>query len=147
MADTDLHDCHDCGAKPGEFHQSGCDVERCARCGHQAIACNCIYEVCGMDVETMEFDHPDVYTGGPTQAMQVIWAAQWGHKRLPWTGKWPGEAECEEFGWYCKEVPGKGWMPCDKDDPDCKGGHLNRLYAEAVWDANLGRFVRREQLN
>jgi hypothetical protein len=33
--------CHDCGAKPGQFHVDGCDVERCPKCGAQFLGCDC----------------------------------------------------------------------------------------------------------
>lgn len=60
--------------------------------------------------------------------------------RLPWTGEWPGKAECREFGWYSKMEPGQGWVPCDKDEP---GAHenLNRLAIDAVWSKEQGRYI------
>jgi hypothetical protein len=51
-------------------------------------------------------------------------------------------AECREFGWYAKRVPGAGWVPCDQSDPDGIPD-LNRLHTEADWDRRGGRFVRR----
>ncbi|MFB3893474.1 MAG: hypothetical protein ACE15C_15785 [Phycisphaerae bacterium] len=32
-------ECHDWGAKPGDLHAPGCDVERCPRCGNQLFIC------------------------------------------------------------------------------------------------------------
>jgi len=132
--------CGDCGVQPGQLHQPGCDVERCPRCGFQAISCDCIYEVCGIDPGTLERTHPDVYANGPTGQMHQTWDAEWAGRRMLWTGDYPGCAESREFGWYAKLVPGKGWVACGPDDPDATED-LNRLYREAVWDVERQRFV------
>jgi hypothetical protein len=33
--------CGDCGAREGDIHNDGCDVERCAFCDGQLISCDC----------------------------------------------------------------------------------------------------------
>jgi len=103
--------CGDCGVEAGEFHLTGCDIERCAYCGRQAIGCEC--------------------TEAEVNSVP----------RLPWTGVWPGEAECVEWGWFASFVPGAGWARCLPTDPGA-GPDLNRLYADAAWDRQLRRWVK-----
>jgi hypothetical protein len=61
--------------------------------------------------------------------------------RLPWTGTFPGVAECLEFGWYAKRAP-IGWQSCSADDPAAIPD-LNRLYTEAIWDREHKRWVKK----
>ncbi len=37
-------DCRDCATPLGGLHHPGCTVERCSRCGDQAICCICTGE-------------------------------------------------------------------------------------------------------
>ncbi len=60
-------------------------------------------------------------------------------EQLPWSGEWPGVAECREFGWYSKPTP-IGWKSCSKDDPGASED-LNRLHVAAIWDKSKGRYV------
>ncbi len=63
--------------------------------------------------------------------------------RMPWTGEWPGVAECREFGWYATPGP-RGWVPCGQDEPGLVMEDLNRLHAQARWDRRNKRFVMRK---
>jgi hypothetical protein len=106
--------CHDCGVAPGQYHRPGCDVEQCPTCGRQLLTCGCDF-VGGLGVPPLD-------------------------DRMPWKGIWPGEEECREWGWYCLLVPGR--VPCGADDPGASCDFA-RLKAEAVWDRDAKRFVRR----
>jgi hypothetical protein len=121
----DLHQslttCHDCGARPGQYHQLGCDVERCPRCGGQLLQCL----MCGC----VESD-PDEPWPPPLDDREV------------WTGEWPGKQECREFGWYVKEAPGEqASVPCRTDDLEPRED-LNRLRKESEWDRQEKRYVQ-----
>jgi hypothetical protein len=41
--------CGDCHALEGEYHELGCDLERCPFCGDQLISCDCCYEILNID--------------------------------------------------------------------------------------------------
>jgi hypothetical protein len=136
--------CPDCGAKPDELHKSGCDVERCALCGGQLISCPCVYEVNGMNTNTLKQDHPTIYNEGATGDMWVKYETEVAKVggSLPWEGEWPGTAQCIEFGWYSKFVAGQGWQKCTAEDPEASPD-FNRL-AVAQWSREKRRFVRPE---
>ena len=61
--------CHDCPALEGEYHEPGCDVERCPFCGDQLISCDCCDKV-------LNIDHAPgtrVYELGLTRKQQMQW--------------------------------------------------------------------------
>jgi hypothetical protein len=61
--------------------------------------------------------------------------------RMPWTGFFMGEAECEEFGWYAVMGP-RGWESCAPGTPHSTPG-INRLIKDARWDRERKRFVKK----
>jgi hypothetical protein len=106
--------CYDCGAAPGQLHELGCDVECCPYCGRQLLTC----------------DHSFFLEEAPPDK-----------DRIPWTGEWPGVAECRELGLYAKLTP-EGWKPCRPDEPGARED-LNRLGEgrETRWDRKQKRWV------
>jgi hypothetical protein len=138
--------CPGCGAKIGEVH-GACDIERCPRCGDQAIGCDCIYVVCGMDPATLETEYPDIYTGGPTPEMVATWEKEWGPRRMKWEGWWPGEVEAVELGfWVCwgpdMNPPQRGWVRVKAGTPGARPG-LNELVENTDWNPETQRRVLR----
>lgn len=111
-----MQDCHDCGAKPGEVHDPGCDTEVCPFCGGQAMCCGC--------PELEDANEEDL---------------------IPWDGEWPNVKTCRIYNLYSRardknDPPGPYWIPCDKDDP--RGGEdLNTLYSKCVWNPTVKRRV------
>lgn len=61
-----------------------------------------------------------------------------------WTGQWPGDAECQEFGWWVQDrcAEGLGFVPCAADAPGAVED-LNRLVYDAEWDVVAGRWRKR----
>ena len=92
-----------------------------------------------MNMKTLKRKHPKIYKRGPTGKMLKVWHAAWEHRSLPWTGVWPGQVECFEFGWYSR-MTSSGWKGCGKDDAGA-GPDLTRLLNNAAWDADTARFV------
>jgi len=73
--------CHDCGAKEGEYHKLGCDMERCPFCGHQLISCECCYELLGIDVSVGTW----AYENGLTEEQEEKFFELCEQKgRIPW---------------------------------------------------------------
>lgn len=108
--------CPDCGAEIGQLHAPTCDVEQCPYCGHQLLSCCCD----GLGIGEVPADD-----------------------RMPWSGRWPGEAECEEFGWFAELVAGSGWKSVEGKPGPSAIPDLNRLHVMARWNRKKKRFVQK----
>lgn len=127
--------CPDCGVSPGGQHEDGCDVARCLFTGRQRLQCDGYLPHALQDVPHIGQPSPGCLV--PVDCGRDIW-----------TGLWPGEAECREYGWYSwfrAPEPGETygeWVRCDPDHPEA-GPDLNRLVLECTWDRGARRWVRR----
>jgi len=60
----------------GEYHEPGCDMERCPFCGNQLITCDCCYRFLGFDFDPF---HPtcnlpiEIYKNGLTDELSEKW--------------------------------------------------------------------------
>ena len=52
------HKCGDCGKKTGEYHDDGCDIERCPKCNGQLLSCDCTFWSIGEEVVT-DMEHKE----------------------------------------------------------------------------------------
>lgn len=107
--------CHDCGAKLGEPHSSGCDTARCLVCGGQRLCCSC------------EGGDGDIWTGLMYPDLHRICFEQnlWCKDQVWENGKWRDvdEGEIPDLMRENKQI--RWHVPCSPDDPH-KRADINR---------------------
>ncbi|MFE9679189.1 hypothetical protein ACFYO5_34590 [Streptomyces sp. NPDC006259] len=94
---------------------------------------------CLVSVGSLHMDHCTVarcaFTG-----LQRFGCGHGGDRcRTTWSGQWPGDAECIEYGFYSRIGP-NGWESCSADASDAMPD-INRLYSECRWDVRTQRMV------
>lgn len=138
-----MRTCRDCAVTEGQPHVGGCCIERCARCGGQAISCNCVYELNNIDVPTMETAHPEIYSKGPTKEMWAVFEdavpglVLFGQEPRP-----PGCTDCEktfyEMPYYM--LHHRVWRQALEDKPA-------RMLCFACLTQRLGRKLTMQDFN
>jgi hypothetical protein len=107
--------CHDCGAKEGQIHDLGCDMEYCPFCGGQLISCECVYNLLGLrdtqkyGLETSYLSH-EIYNNGLTDPQEEKWLGLLEEKgRTPYI-RWPNMcARCGKLWPEMFSVPDAEW--------------------------------------
>lgn len=119
-----MRDCS-CGAKPGEVHVDGCYIARCMWTGGQAIRCDGSFADIARQLRS---------DGHAEMADRLAYYLSFDEDhdcgQDVWSGRGPGKAECEEFGFWCIGPP---WRSCSKDT-DGATHDLNRLVRECQWN-------------
>lgn len=142
VAEADLKPCPDCAVAVGTPHEDGCDVARCLNDGGQRLQCDGVGpvlklldaierigtwpEIMELAVEARDFLGDDAHDCGEDV----------------WTGHWPGEVECIEFGFWCTDPRHPPMRPCPAGTPNA-APDLNRLLTETQWDREQKRWVLR----
>lgn len=108
--EIELTKCPDCQVAPGDRHQDGCDVARCAFNGRQYISC---FDIEKLDDGTYDFKEPTDHSCSPDT----------------WTGEWPGVKVCRENNWYT-DVVGLNGTTIHMED-------LNSVSQRAVWNTEI----------
>lgn len=88
-----------------------------------------------MDRGSLEEDHPEIYSGGPTAEMYAKLDAETARYggRLPWSGEYPFLEDAARLGFYCFWRQEGGWEKCVAEHPLAKPD-LNELYRVGRWD-------------
>lgn len=139
---TEPRSCGDCGAKPGEPHDDGCDVARCLWTGGQRLQCvgTLAAEACRTLIGAGRTDLAE-------DLAHYLSLDDLNHDcgQEVWTGEWPGSADAAELGFFCiwgMVASGRpGWTVVDRDTPGAMPD-LNRLCPpHARWDREQRKWV------
>lgn len=63
--------------------------------------------------------------------------------RMPWSGEWPGVAECREYGLWCYwDEKNRRWVKCNNDYPGATED-LNSLVKVCQWSQTQKRWIKK----
>jgi hypothetical protein len=98
--------CGDCHALEGEYHELGCDLERCPFCGGQLISCECCYKILNIDCSPGTRG----YKFGLTPKQRMQWERTLNDKgRIPFIMYPDMCAKCGKLWPEMFSVPDKEW--------------------------------------